>query len=80
MKSFHHMIRTLETFWAFGCDTVDRLTAALCTCHVLQGLLTVSRLVDEVIDPPCSQTPNKVSKLSIYVYVCIDIYIGRTRE
>ena len=75
MKSFHHMTRTLETFWAFRCDTVGRLPAALCTHRLLQGILTVSRRVDEVVDPPCSQTPNKVSKLSIYIYVYIDIYI-----
>ena len=80
MKSFDHMTRTLETFWAFRCDTVGRLLAALCTCRLLQGILTVSRRVDKVIDPPCSQTPNEVSKLSIYVYVCISIYIGMTRE
>ena len=76
MKSFYHMTRTLETFWAFRRDVVGRLLAALYTHRLLQGMLTVSRRVDEVIDPPCSQFVNQVSKLSVCVYVYRYLYIS----
>ena len=76
VKSFHHMTRALEPFWAFRCDMVGRLLAALYTHRLLQGMLTVSRRVDEVINSPCSQSQNQVSKLSVCVYVYRYLYIS----
>ena len=80
MKSFHHVTGTLESFWAFRCDTVGRSLAASYIRRLLQKGLTVSRRVDEVVDPPCPQIQSEVSKLRIYIYIYIDVYIGMTRK